>query len=607
MLHKSPFVYLRRETGLRSLLIYMFAPFVCVLVAGCDNPQSREKNSDELLKELSQLNSMSTVHDEKTIAAKAEKLLSNESVSSVHNADATTTQAPTKSDAVLVIDSVPDKPQQSLPVDDENTSPWMFDATKSYITWEVMYRANVPVGYTLKKSVSSNRGSEPVITNDFRSVLRFVKEGKEERRELIINSVERPNGELISLTTRAQTGSESQSVIARVNGSKAVLELTINQTKQQNVVEWDSKVRGPFAIEQSMMRNPMKDNESRLIRLLDPFSGRIVESRLDANAKYKSPIMLGKSKMLRETKVTTRDGGALNESTLWADEDGVILKSYIQSGDLRIFQVGEETYKEVESAFDLSFSTNRIMPLAIKPGKREAYLDAIEMENQVIYKFEQKRSDPYKSISNRCNQRKKSLDAFTSEITVFRLKNREELPAGVESSDEPTPSDLDLSGWLDAGNPIFNKMYVDFLLQFEDDDLHLKVLSAAKRLSEKFESVGFNNDVRKLAVALSTNRLNSVEQSMALIALLRKDKIPARLALGYVYDRNASEPTMVFQAWVEYHHAEWWWPIDPVNPTKTGMLDRIKLKELTSSSSDVRREITKVLELGNDGVVSYKD
>ena len=607
MLHKSPFVYLRREAGLRSLLICLFAPFVCVLVAGCDNPQSREKNSDELLKELSQLNSMSTVHDEKTIAAKAEKLLSNESISSVHNSDATTTQASTKSDAVLVIDSVPDKPQQSLPVDDENTSPWMFDATKSYITWEVMYRANVPVGYTSKKSVSSNRGSEPVITNDFRSVLRFVKEGKEERRELTINSVERPNGELISLTTRAQTGSESQSVIARINGSKAVLELTINQSKQQNVVEWDSKVRGPFAIEQSMMRNPMKDNESRLIRLLDPFSGRIVESRLDANAKYKSPIMLGKSKMLRETKVTTRDGGALNESTLWADEEGVILKSYIQSGDLRIFQVEEETYKEVESVFDLSFSTNRIMPLAIKPGNKEAYLDAIEMENQITYRFEQKRSDPYKSISNRCNQRKKSLDAFTSEITVFRLKNREELPAGVESSDEPTPSDLDLSGWLDAGHPTFNKMYVDFLLQIDNDDLHLKVLSAAKRLSEKYESVGFNNDVRKLAVALSTNRLNSVEQSMVLIALLRKDKIPARLALGYVYDRNASEPTMVFQAWVEYHHAEWWWPIDPVNPTKTGMLDRIKMKEITSTSSDVRREITKVLELGNDGVVAYKD
>jgi hypothetical protein len=585
----------------------LFAPFVCVLVAGCDNPQSREKDSDELLKELSQLNSMSTVHDEKTIAAKAEKLLSNESISSVHNSDATTTQASTKSDAVLVIDSVPDKPQQSLPVDDENTSPWMFDATKSYITWEVMYRANVPVGYTSKKSVSSNRGSEPVITNDFRSVLRFVKEGKEERRELTINSVERPNGELISLTTRAQTGSESQSVIARINGSKAVLELTINQSKQQNVVEWDSKVRGPFAIEQSMMRNPMRDNESRLIRLLDPFSGRIVESRLDANAKYKSPIMLGKSKMLRETKVTTRDGGALNESTLWADEEGVILKSYIQSGDLRIFQVEEETYKEVESVFDLSFSTNRIMPLAIKPGNKEAYLDAIEMENQITYRFEQKRSDPYKSISNRCNQRKKSLDAFTSEITVFRLKNREELPAGVESSDEPTPSDLDLSGWLDAGHPTFNKMYVDFLLQIDNDDLHLKVLSAAKRLSEKYESVGFNNDVRKLAVALSTNRLNSVEQSMVLIALLRKDKIPARLALGYVYDRNASEPTMVFQAWVEYHHAEWWWPIDPVNPTKTGMLDRIKMKEITSTSSDVRREITKVLELGNDGVVAYKD
>ncbi len=98
--------------------------------------------------------------------------------------------------------------------------------------------------------------------------------------------------------------------------------------------------------------------------------------------------------------------------------------------------------------------------------------------------------------------------------------------------------------------------------------MHLKVQAVATRLLEKYESVGFNNDVRKLTVALITNRLNSVEHALALIALLRKEKIPARLAVGFAYDRNASNPSMVFQAWVEYHHAGWWWPVDPIQPTK---------------------------------------
>ncbi|MCU0721384.1 MAG: transglutaminase-like domain-containing protein [Pirellula sp.] len=603
-----PCANLRRAAGLGSLSIGLFATIVIVMSIGCNKSQPERKNAKDLLRELTQVDSESPAHDEKTIAAQAEKLLSNQSKQSGYDSDTTSTPAVSKKDdAVLVIDSVPDKPDQALPVEDDNSTPWMFDSLKPRTTWEVLYRGNVPVGYTSKKSNPSSRGSEAAITTEFRSVLRFAKEGLEVRRELDINTVERPNGELISLTARSQTGSDSQMFVVRVDGTKADLELTINKTKQQKVIEWDGKVRGPFAIEQSMMRKPLKDNESRLVTLLDPLSGRIVESRLDAQSKYKSPVMLGKSKLLRETKVTTRDGNTLSESTIWSDEDGVILKSYVQAGDLRIFQVDEETYQEIESAFDLSFSANTSMQLTIKPGKEGGYLDAIEKEDQVTYRFQQRQSDPYKSLSSRCNQRRKSLDAFTSEVTVFRLTNREQLPGGVESPDKPTTSDSEWTSLLDSNNPLFDKIYTDLLPQDYNDNVHLKVQLVAQRLSEKYESVAFDNDIRKLTMALSTNRLNSVEQSMVLIALLRKEKIPARMALGYAYDRKAAMPTMVFQAWVEYHHAEWWWPIDPTRPSTRGLLDRIKMKEISSFSSDVRRDITKVLELGSEGTVIYQD
>ncbi|MCU0712453.1 MAG: transglutaminase-like domain-containing protein [Pirellula sp.] len=591
----------------RWVLANVCASCICVMLAGCDHSQPDQKRSSELLMGLSQQNADSAKPDEKTIAAQAEKLLSNKK-SVVGEESADTTQAtPKADDPILVIDSVPDKQQQSLPVEDDTKSPWMFDGSTPLVTWEVTYRANIPVGYTSKKSVSSNRGGESVINTDFRSVSRYAKDGKEQRRELVISLIERPNGELISLTSRSQTGTDDQTFIVRVDGTRALLELTINKAKQQKEVEWDNTVRGPFAIEQSMMRKPMKDSESRLVKLLDPFSGRILEARLDAQSKYKSPIMLGKAKLLRETKVTTRDGESLSESTLWSDEDGVILKSYIPFGDLRNFQVDDETYKEVESVFDLMFAENQSVELVIKPGKREAFINAIDNEDQITYRFQQQKTDPYKNLSNRCNQRKKSLDAFTSEITVFRLKNRDELPAGVESVDKPETEDLELTGWLDSNSPVFDSLYADLLPQVANEDVHVKVLLMAKRVSERYESVGFNNDVRKLSVGLSKNRLNSVEQSMALVALLRKDKIPARLVLGYVFDRNASEPAMIFQAWVEYHYNDWWWPIDPINPTKTGLLDRIKLKELNRFSSDVRRVIMQVLEFGNDGTVTYQD
>lgn len=600
--------YLGRDNTPGSFSIVMLTALMSMMVVGCSKPQPERQSPKEILQDLTQIDSHSPSGEEKTIAAQAEKLLSDNT--NTNNDELKTTPASDSSrtdDAVLVIDAVPEQPKRSLPVEDINTSPWMFDSSRPLEIWEVIYRGNVPVGYTSKKSVPDSRGSETLIKTDFRSVLRFAKDGKEIRQELIINSIERPNGELVSLTTKVQTDSENRMFVARVDGSNIEVELTTNNNKQKSTATWDSNLRGPFAIEQSMMRKPMKENESRLVKFLDPISSRIVESRLDAQSKYKTPVMLGKSRLMLETRVETRDGNVLSESTLWSDEDGVILKSYVQASELRIFRVDEETYKEVEGGFDLSFSAKRSLPLSIKPDKLEDYRNALESENLMTYRFQLRQSDPHQKLSNRSYQRKKSLDAFTSEITVIRLTDREELPVGVETNDKPTTSDLDLISLIDPNNPIFNRICSEILPQADNADVHLKVQAVATRLLEKYESVGFNNDVRKLTVALSTNRLNSVEHALALIALLRKEKIPARLAVGFAYDRSASNPSMVFQAWVEYHHAEWWWPIDPIQPNETRLLDRIKTKEISSFSFDIRREIKQVLEFGNEASISVQD
>ena len=177
----------------------------------------------------------------------------------------------------------------------------------------------------------------------------------------------------------------------------------------------------------------------------------------------------------------------------------------------------------------------------------------------------------------------------------------------MDSLDQPSQEDLALLETQDLGNPMIDSLYTEILPQVVDNDLHLKVMAFAKRISEKYEPMEFNKDVRKLPTALNSQRLNSVEQAILLVAILRKDRIPARLVLGYSFDRPSGDPAMSFHAWVEYHNQTWWWPIDPVQPTKAGLLDRIKLREISKITPDLRRDITKILELSNDGTITFQD
>lgn len=591
-----------------------------ILLLGCQNKSEGLNRSEELLRELTSSSEPQGVPvnttDSEIIANRAAELLrltaEEEAVQGTVDErkldKQRASQFSPRSDAVLKIDSVPDIPSSAELIEDDPSSPWMFDLSTPMLSWEVLYKGNSPIGYTARKTTSTNRGVDSLVTNEMRSVIRFTKDRQYQRQEYTLTSIERANGELISLTARRTSNENNQNLVVKIDGAKAILELVSDGTKQRAEIVWESQIRGPFAIEQSIMRKPLKDNESRLVRFLDPVAARIVEARLDAKEKYKSPTMLGKSKLLREITVTNQAGEATVESILWSDEDGVLLKTYIPATDIRTFQVDQDTYKDIESDFDLSLVSSKQIALLIEPQRLDLYSSAIATDSQLTYKIQMSSSDPYKLISNRCNQRVRSLNAFTAEVTIFRLQDREELPLGIEDSDKPSSADSSLADWLDLSRPVVLSLLDQKIPTDSSLVGHERVVAIAETLSQRYAPVEFSNQVRKLHLALPTNRLNSVEQSMALIAVLRKQKIPARLVLGYVFDpSNNANPTMIFQAWVEYYYANWWWPIDPVKPTNLGMLDRVKFKDISRLEIDLRREITKLIGLGSEITIAFEN
>ncbi|XZE22539.1 transglutaminase-like domain-containing protein [Pirellulaceae bacterium SH449] len=590
-----------------------------ILLLGCQNKTEGLNRSDELLRELTRSSEPQGVAvnttDSETIANRATELLRlNVEEGTIKGAvdekeidPQRAAPSSLRSDAVLKIDSVPDISSSSELIEDDPSSPWMFDLSTPILSWEVLYKGNAPIGYTARKTTSTNRGVDSLVTNELRSVVRFTRDGQYQRQEYTLTSIERANGELVSLTARTVSNENNQNLVVRIEGAKAILELVANGTKQRAEIVWESQIRGPFAIEQSIMRKPLRDNESRLVRFLDPIAARIVEAKLDAREKYKSPTMLGKSKLLREISVSNQAGEAISESILWSDEDGVLLKTYIPATDIRTFQVEQDTYKDVESDFDLSLVSSKQIAFLVEPQRLDLYSAALAKESQLTYKMQMSKSDPYKLISNRCNQRVRSLNAFTAEVTLFRLQDREELPLGIDASDKPISADSSLADWLDLSKPAVSSLLDQSIPTDSSLVGHERVVAIAEALSQRYVSEEFSNQVRKLHLALPTNRLNSVEQSMALIAVLRKQKIPARLVLGYAFDSSNANPTMSFRAWVEYYYADWWWPIDPVKPTNSGMLDRVKLKEISRLETDLRREITKLISLGSEATIAFEN
>jgi hypothetical protein len=585
-----------------SMLRWILSGLVLFPVLGCEPAEKLKptNSADTLLSELS-AEPVNKISQADSVAAKAAELLKEPKPN-----DITLPQInDSRNDAILKVTSVPKEPERVTPQADDPSTPWMLDSSESLSFWELMYQANSPVGYSSRKVFLSKFGESKNIKSELTSVTRVSKDGKAMKQTLKLTTVEKTNGALINLMGSIEIGSNKREIIVTVDDGVLTLMLDDNGNKKQETLIWRDDFRGPFAVEQSLSRRPLKEKEARVLRYLDPLSGHLVETRLEALSRHSSPTMKGRSMPLREIRSVTRDGERISESKLWMDDDGAILKSYNPSLDLRSFQVDEERASEFRLVSDLKFVERFQMPFAIKESQRTLYDEAVFQLDQVVYRLQMKNVDPFSLLSKRTNQRIKSLDAVTSEITVFRIGPLRDLPAGVERQDVSLAADLANSPWLDIGSPIVDQLYVDVTEHSEDKDQKQRVAFLAKRLYEKYQTTEFDKQVRRLSVALKSESLNSVEHAMAMIATLRKDKIPARMALGYLFNQSESTPAFVLHAWVEFYSDDRWHAIDSSVPGRQSLLDRIKLKEIRSIDSDLLADLTAAANLCANGSISF--
>ena len=100
---------------------------------------------------------------------------------------------------------------------------------------------------------------------------------------------------------------------------------------QQNLkIPWGPDVRGPYAPEQSMARKPMKEHETRALRMFIPDLNKIADITLSSGTVEPAILGDGSSRSLLRVELTTNvDGKPRPEfnNTMWVDSSGQVLKA----------------------------------------------------------------------------------------------------------------------------------------------------------------------------------------------------------------------------------------------------------------------------------------
>ena len=559
------------STIIRHSLHFLF--LTCV--PGCETriPEPEEERTERILQDLG-------------VAPKPKPVKTEDS-----SADSRVEVDQTMADKLSVI-------QPSSRVDDVN-KPWISADQLPREIWEVQYIGNNPIGYMHRK-VSVSKSSEFEIEAESRTTVSLKGEPLVQR--LKINTTETDTGALRRIEGSIEIGDNKQTFEGNVNsidGRMTLKGINNGQATPVLTIGWNPDYRGPFAVDQSMLRRPLEPKETRKLKYFDPILGKVVEGKLKAaDDFFKTPTMFVGSRDLLEVSNISTVGNDTMQALLWVDEKGEGYKSIMQSADIRSFRTEPIVAQILSSVFDLRAISSKTIKLS---GAVDRLMSNGTNIVSQTFRITNSNNDPFKLFSDRTNQRKKSQNARTVDITVFRVGLNPNEMGGVElKKDNDDSSQVD-TDFIPSKSPIiqeFARALVASQSKLDEGNVSLfeKVKICREELVKRIELKEFDNQIGSVQETTKSKQADCVEHALLFASVCRAMGVPTRIALGMIFNRNKEEPEMKFHAWIEFHDGERWVPSDSSDQQFPTSIDRIKVLESNFTDPNPYLDILKVYQ-----------
>jgi len=436
--------------------------------------------------------------------------------------------------------------------------------------WDAIYLAGTKVGHvhTFVEKVH-NKGKEYLrVRIDIEQ--RFKRGRDVSVTRLTYGTIETLDGQVLRLDTLIDAAQQQR---IRTHGDvirgEMKLVTEVAGAKQELVIPWSGDIRGPYAAEQSIARKPMKEHETRSLKMFMPTLNKVCD--IDLKAQTVEPTVMGdgtKRSLLRIDQKTGLDGQPKPEfdMTLWVDLEGQVLK---QETDLLGGYVQYRTTKQAALAKGGPIEFDLIAGSMIKV--KHALPDA-DSTKFVRYQLKGKDVEPAKIIAADARQ---SLQAGAEKNSaILEVKSMGPLDG------EAGPADVDAQYLRPNALVTSDNRQVQRLASKATQgavDPWQKAVKIEEWVHEHITQKNFSIAFAAANEVADNLAGDCTEHSVLAAAMCRAVGIPSRVVIGLVYVKQ--QTGFGFHMWVEVYINQRWVAIDPTWKQATVDAAHIKISE----------------------------
>ena len=417
--------------------------------------------------------------------------------------------------------------------------------------WDVLFMQKSRVGYNHTIIQHEQQEGRRVLRIEGTAVMQVLRDSQPSRQETRFVSWETLDGQLLSFESTMKAGPVPLQTFGRVVGKRLQLTNTSAGKTTTSEIPWSSDIGGPYAVEASLQRRPLRPGETRKIKFLMPNLNDVVTVELIAR-EYESVAMpSGKVSLLRIDNTLQFSAGMVMTGTSWADRTGDVLKAFTNEGSiesLRATKVESLDEKNL-GQFDL------VEKLMIKLDKP---LESGHQASQIRYRVELEGGDPAAVFVSGASQQVKSLGPHTAEITVYAIRPGRDGGNRSAVADPPTQDDRRPNNMIQSDNPKIVAMAGE--AAGNEKDAWKTAVKLEDYVHRTITIKDFSQAFATAAEVAETHEGDCTEHSVLLAALARARGIPARVAIGLVYVERGR--AMAYHMWTEVYIKDRWIPID---------------------------------------------
>jgi hypothetical protein len=457
-------------------------------------------------------------------------------------------------------------------------------------TWDAISMQGKRVGY-VRTTVAKvkEEGRELVRTSGLVRVV-LSRDGQPSEQVMSFTSWDTPNGELVRFNSRMSSGPSEIMVAGAVRDGQLLIEQSTLGQKQSVKLPWGADWGGPFAVEQSLKRQPLKAGEKRTIHCLLAALNVPGDVQLEGQAEETVELPGGPQKLLK-VKAITVAGQHKIEELRWIDSRGETLKSLLPSLAQEAVRTTKADALTPASGGPLDLMVSSTVPIT---GK----LVPSATTKRAVYRAHVK-SGPIAGLFSDCpSQQVKPIDDQTVELMVVAVRpnNKPEAQARGPAADtavrSPVNADSAPNGFIQSNDPIIVQMASQAA---KESDPWQTACDLEVFVHRTVKNKNYSQAFATAADVARTLEGDCTEHALLLAALCRARKIPARAAFGLIY--YPPKHGFAYHMWTEAWIKDRWVPMDATLGLGGIGADHIKLDDSNFAGSSPLADLLSVVQV----------